>query len=163
MHTRPVNCVACSPTDESLFISCGQVRYLKTVHMWIFTKINWLKTITINSTKLNLSLKMYLFSCVCQDGRVLLWDKRKPNKPATRIGEGHILALSVVFSGILQYSCRFPATKYLLSHPSTLSRSPLVPVFGMFLLCYCKNILVLHSSRTRIVLKLYCFTQYQHL
>lgn len=44
VHTSPVNCVACSPTDESLFISCGQ------------------------------------------DGRVLLWDKRKPNKPATRLG-----------------------------------------------------------------------------
>lgn len=42
-HTQPVNCVACSPAEESLFISCGQ------------------------------------------DGRVLLWDKRKPNKPATRI------------------------------------------------------------------------------
>lgn len=44
VHTQPVNCVACSPTDESLFISCGQ------------------------------------------DGRVLLWDRRKPNKPASRIG-----------------------------------------------------------------------------
>lgn len=43
VHTQPVNCVACSPTDESLFISCGQ------------------------------------------DGRVLMWDRRKPNKPATRI------------------------------------------------------------------------------
>lgn len=27
-HTQPVNCVACSPTEESLFISCGQVRYV---------------------------------------------------------------------------------------------------------------------------------------
>ncbi|XP_069009871.1 methylosome protein WDR77 [Embiotoca jacksoni] len=44
VHTEPVSCVACSPTDESLFISCGQ------------------------------------------DGRVLLWDRRKPNKPASRIG-----------------------------------------------------------------------------
>ncbi|XP_041837534.1 methylosome protein 50 [Melanotaenia boesemani] len=43
VHTQPVNCVACSPTDESLFISCGQ------------------------------------------DGRVLMWDRRKPNKPASRI------------------------------------------------------------------------------
>ncbi|XP_035518653.1 methylosome protein 50-like [Morone saxatilis] len=43
VHTQPVSCVACSPTDESLFISCGQ------------------------------------------DGRVLMWDKRKPNKPASRI------------------------------------------------------------------------------
>ncbi|XP_058488713.1 methylosome protein WDR77-like [Solea solea] len=43
-HTQPIVCVACSPTDEALFISCGQ------------------------------------------DGRVLLWDKRKPNKPASRIG-----------------------------------------------------------------------------
>ncbi|AWP02862.1 putative methylosome protein 50 isoform 3 [Scophthalmus maximus] len=43
VHTQPVTCVACSPTDESLFISCGQ------------------------------------------DGRVLMWDRRKPNKPATRI------------------------------------------------------------------------------
>ncbi|XP_075967107.1 methylosome protein WDR77 [Anarhichas minor] len=42
-HTQPVSCVACSPTDESLFISCGQ------------------------------------------DGRVLMWDRRKPNKPASRI------------------------------------------------------------------------------
>lgn len=42
-HTKPVSCVACSPTDESLFISCGQ------------------------------------------DGRVLMWDKRKPNKPASKI------------------------------------------------------------------------------
>lgn len=42
-HTQPVVCVACSPTDESLFISCGQ------------------------------------------DGRVLMWDRRKPNKPASRI------------------------------------------------------------------------------
>ncbi|XP_034388276.1 methylosome protein 50 [Cyclopterus lumpus] len=43
VHTQPVSCVACSPTDESLFISCGQ------------------------------------------DGRVLMWDRRKPNKPASRI------------------------------------------------------------------------------
>uniref|UniRef100_A0A7N9ARG2 Methylosome protein WDR77 n=1 Tax=Mastacembelus armatus TaxID=205130 RepID=A0A7N9ARG2_9TELE len=43
VHTQPVSCVACSPTDESLFISCAQ------------------------------------------DGRVLMWDKRKPNKPASRI------------------------------------------------------------------------------
>lgn len=43
VHTQPVICVACSPTDESLFISCGQ------------------------------------------DGRVLMWDRRKPNKPASRI------------------------------------------------------------------------------
>ncbi|XP_028302659.1 methylosome protein WDR77 [Gouania willdenowi] len=42
-HTQPVNCVACSPTDDSLFISCGH------------------------------------------DGRVLMWDRRKPDKPATRI------------------------------------------------------------------------------
>ncbi|XP_068598706.1 methylosome protein WDR77-like [Brachionichthys hirsutus] len=42
-HTQPINCVACSPMEESLFISCGQ------------------------------------------DGRVLMWDKRKPNKPASRI------------------------------------------------------------------------------
>ncbi|KAM6948030.1 methylosome protein WDR77 [Lycodopsis pacificus] len=42
-HTQPVSCVACSPTDESLFVSCGQ------------------------------------------DGRVLMWDRRKPNKPASRI------------------------------------------------------------------------------
>lgn len=43
VHTGPVNCVTCSPLDESLFISCGH------------------------------------------DGRVLMWDRRKPNKPATRI------------------------------------------------------------------------------
>uniref|UniRef100_A0A1A7YDV6 Methylosome protein WDR77 n=1 Tax=Iconisemion striatum TaxID=60296 RepID=A0A1A7YDV6_9TELE len=43
VHTQPVNCVSCSPTDESLFISCGQ------------------------------------------DGRVLMWDRRKPNKPASKI------------------------------------------------------------------------------
>ncbi|MED6291065.1 hypothetical protein CHARACLAT_019824, partial [Characodon lateralis] len=43
VHTQPVNCVACSPTDESLFVSCGQ------------------------------------------DGRVLMWDRRKPDKPASRI------------------------------------------------------------------------------
>ncbi|XP_054639626.1 methylosome protein 50 [Dunckerocampus dactyliophorus] len=42
-HTQAVTCVAGSPTEESLFISCGQ------------------------------------------DGRVLMWDVRKPNKPATRI------------------------------------------------------------------------------
>ncbi|XP_033822593.1 methylosome protein 50 [Periophthalmus magnuspinnatus] len=42
-HTEPVNCVVCSPTDDSLFVSCGQ------------------------------------------DGRVLLWDKRKSTKPASRI------------------------------------------------------------------------------
>ncbi|XP_047438961.1 methylosome protein 50 [Mugil cephalus] len=42
-HTQPVTCVACSPTDDSLFISCGQ------------------------------------------DGRLLMWDRRKPNKPASRI------------------------------------------------------------------------------
>ncbi|XP_037106919.1 methylosome protein 50 isoform X1 [Syngnathus acus] len=42
-HTQAVTCVACSPTDNSLFVSCGQ------------------------------------------DGRVLMWDTRKPNKPATRI------------------------------------------------------------------------------
>ncbi|XP_008408052.1 methylosome protein WDR77 [Poecilia reticulata] len=43
VHTQPVNCVTCSPTDESLFVSCGQ------------------------------------------DGRVLMWDRRKPDKPASRI------------------------------------------------------------------------------
>uniref|UniRef100_A0A3P8TIS5 Methylosome protein WDR77 n=1 Tax=Amphiprion percula TaxID=161767 RepID=A0A3P8TIS5_AMPPE len=43
VHTQPVNCIACSPTDDSLFISCGQ------------------------------------------DGRVLMWDRRKPNKPASKI------------------------------------------------------------------------------
>lgn len=42
-HTQPISCVACSPTDDSLFVSCGQ------------------------------------------DGRVLMWDRRKPNKPASRI------------------------------------------------------------------------------
>lgn len=42
-HTDSVNCVVCSPTEESLFVSCGQ------------------------------------------DGRVLLWDRRKPSKPASRI------------------------------------------------------------------------------
>ncbi|KAL3058578.1 methylosome protein 50 [Trematomus bernacchii] len=42
-HTQPVSCVACSPTDESIFVSCGQ------------------------------------------DGRVLMWDRRKPDKPASRI------------------------------------------------------------------------------
>lgn len=42
-HTDSVNCVVCSPTEDSLFVSCGQ------------------------------------------DGRVLLWDRRKPNKPASRI------------------------------------------------------------------------------
>ncbi|XP_028261409.1 methylosome protein WDR77 [Parambassis ranga] len=42
-HTQPVTCVACSPIDDSLFISCSQ------------------------------------------DGRVLMWDRRKPNKPASRI------------------------------------------------------------------------------
>ncbi|KAJ0068735.1 hypothetical protein NL108_010808, partial [Boleophthalmus pectinirostris] len=42
-HTDSVNCVVCSPTDDSLFVSCGQ------------------------------------------DGRVLLWDKRKSTKPASRI------------------------------------------------------------------------------
>lgn len=42
-HTDSVNCVICSPTDDSLFVSCGQ------------------------------------------DGRVLLWDTRKPSKPASRI------------------------------------------------------------------------------
>ncbi|KAK7916699.1 hypothetical protein WMY93_012460 [Mugilogobius chulae] len=42
-HTEPVDCVVCSPTDDSLFVSCGQ------------------------------------------DGRVLLWDKRKSTKPASRI------------------------------------------------------------------------------
>nr|XP_057910248.1 methylosome protein 50 [Doryrhamphus excisus] len=42
-HTQAVTCVACSPTEESLFMSCGQ------------------------------------------DGRVLMWDVRKPNKPATRL------------------------------------------------------------------------------
>uniref|UniRef100_A0A3Q3JYN8 Methylosome protein WDR77 n=1 Tax=Monopterus albus TaxID=43700 RepID=A0A3Q3JYN8_MONAL len=26
-HSGPVTCVACSPSDESLFMSCGQVRY----------------------------------------------------------------------------------------------------------------------------------------
>ncbi|XP_008287647.1 methylosome protein WDR77 [Stegastes partitus] len=43
VHSQPVSCVACSPTEDSLFISCGQ------------------------------------------DGRVLMWDRRKPNKPASRI------------------------------------------------------------------------------
>ncbi|XP_068451241.1 methylosome protein WDR77 isoform X2 [Clinocottus analis] len=43
VHTQPVSCIACSPTEESLFISCGQ------------------------------------------DGRVLMWDRRKPDKPASRI------------------------------------------------------------------------------
>ncbi|XP_057702168.1 methylosome protein 50 [Corythoichthys intestinalis] len=54
-HTQPVTCVACSPTDDSLFISCGQ------------------------------------------DGRVLMWDKRKPHKPATRIelADSHCLPTAV--------------------------------------------------------------------
>uniref|UniRef100_A0AAY4CA61 Methylosome protein WDR77 n=1 Tax=Denticeps clupeoides TaxID=299321 RepID=A0AAY4CA61_9TELE len=43
-HALPVSCVACSPVDDALFISCGQ------------------------------------------DGRLLLWDKRKP-KPASRLGD----------------------------------------------------------------------------
>lgn len=30
---------------------------------------------------------MILSSFTFQDGRVLMWDRRKPNKPATRIGE----------------------------------------------------------------------------
>ncbi|KAM8868571.1 methylosome protein WDR77 [Synchiropus picturatus] len=42
-HTQAVSCVACSPTDQSLFVSCGQ------------------------------------------DGRVLMWDRRKPSKPASKI------------------------------------------------------------------------------
>ncbi|KAM3877826.1 methylosome protein WDR77 [Diretmus argenteus] len=42
-HTKPVSCVACSPIDESLFLSCGQ------------------------------------------DGRLLMWDRRKPTKPASRL------------------------------------------------------------------------------
>uniref|UniRef100_A0AAV2M7I8 Methylosome protein WDR77 n=1 Tax=Knipowitschia caucasica TaxID=637954 RepID=A0AAV2M7I8_KNICA len=42
-HTQPVDCVVCSPTDDSLFVSCGQ------------------------------------------DGRVLLWDKRKSTKPASKL------------------------------------------------------------------------------
>ncbi|XP_056130176.1 methylosome protein 50 [Lampris incognitus] len=42
-HTKPLNCVSCSPIDDSLFLSCGQ------------------------------------------DGRLLLWDRRKPSKPASRI------------------------------------------------------------------------------
>lgn len=46
VHTEPVRCVTCSPTDESLFVSCGQ------------------------------------------DGRVLMWDRRKPDKPASRIDVG---------------------------------------------------------------------------
>ncbi|XP_026054489.1 methylosome protein WDR77 [Carassius auratus] len=41
-HSQPVSCVACSPVDESLFLSCAQ------------------------------------------DGRLLLWDRRKP-KPASRL------------------------------------------------------------------------------
>ncbi|XP_061879075.1 methylosome protein 50 [Entelurus aequoreus] len=43
VHTQAVTCVSCSPTEESLFTSCGQ------------------------------------------DGRVLMWDTRKPDKPARRI------------------------------------------------------------------------------
>lgn len=42
-HTDSVHCVVCSPTDDSLFVTCGQ------------------------------------------DGRVLLWDRRKSTKPASRI------------------------------------------------------------------------------
>ncbi|KAF7693553.1 methylosome protein 50 [Silurus meridionalis] len=42
VHSRAVNCVSCSPTDQSLFLSCAQ------------------------------------------DGRLLLWDRRKP-KPASRL------------------------------------------------------------------------------
>ncbi|KAM6979994.1 methylosome protein WDR77 [Aplochiton taeniatus] len=42
-HSKSVICVSCSPTDDSLFLSCGQ------------------------------------------DGRLLLWDRRKPSKPASRI------------------------------------------------------------------------------
>ncbi|KAL0978390.1 hypothetical protein UPYG_G00169880 [Umbra pygmaea] len=43
VHSKPVTCVSCSPSDDSLFLSCGQ------------------------------------------DGRLLLWDRRKPNKPASRL------------------------------------------------------------------------------
>ncbi|XP_059926321.1 methylosome protein 50 [Gadus macrocephalus] len=42
-HTKPVSCVACSPLEDALFLSCGQ------------------------------------------DGRLLVWDTRKPDKPALRI------------------------------------------------------------------------------
>lgn len=42
-HSMPITCVSCSPTDDSVFLSCGE------------------------------------------DGRLLLWDRRKPTKPATRL------------------------------------------------------------------------------
>ncbi|CAB1331528.1 unnamed protein product [Coregonus sp. 'balchen'] len=42
-HSKPVTCVSCNPSDDSLFLSCGQ------------------------------------------DGRLLLWDRRKPTKPASRL------------------------------------------------------------------------------
>lgn len=108
VHTSPVNCVACSPTDESLFISCGQVRYwytayvsqsgnkLPTTQLWMFTRTNWLKKTSMNRDKTKLTFQncvfwfFWFFFFFCQDGRVLLWDKRKPNKPATRLGEGRI-------------------------------------------------------------------------
>lgn len=73
VHTSPVNCVACSPTDESLFISCGQVRYWYTAHvsqsgnklpttqLWMFTRTNWLKMTAINRTKSSWPFRIVFF------------------------------------------------------------------------------------------------------
>lgn len=39
-HTQPVTCVACSPTDNSIFISCGEVRCCLSILSQIVLKKN---------------------------------------------------------------------------------------------------------------------------
>lgn len=70
-------------------------------YLWMFTRTNCLKMTAMNRTKPSWPFRIvfFLFVCLfffCQDGRVLLWDKRKPNKPATRLGEGRIWATTLL-------------------------------------------------------------------
>lgn len=48
VHTQPVTCVACSPTEESLFVSCGQVRFLHPTHRQVET---WENRLSFKSVK----------------------------------------------------------------------------------------------------------------
>lgn len=42
-----------------------------------------------------LTVRVFCSLFSSQDGRVLMWDRRKPNKPATRIGEEGVPASPV--------------------------------------------------------------------
>ncbi|KAI5093847.1 methylosome protein 50, partial [Silurus meridionalis] len=80
VHSRAVNCVSCSPTDQSLFLSCAQ------------------------------------------DGRLLLWDRRKP-KPASRLGKAHTRTQLVHHdvTDVVSPSCSVTAVVWHPNQTSTIA------------------------------------------